>query len=58
MCNMSNPEIYRRWNAGMKQVIFDTKIDFMKSLDNLKLHINDNFNNINDQLVTIKSRFF
>lgn len=58
MCNMSNSEICTRWNAGMKQVIFETKIDFTKSLDNLKPHINDNFNNINDQLVTIKSGFF
>lgn len=55
---MSNSEIYTRWNAGMKQVIFETKIDFTKSLDNLKPHINDNFNNINDQLVTIISGYF
>ena len=29
----------------------------MKSLDSLKLDINDTFNNINDKLVTIKSGF-
>ena len=33
------------------------KNDFMKSLDSLKLDINDNFNNINNKLVTIKSGF-
>ena len=29
----------------------------MRSLDNLKVAINDKFNNINDQLATIKSSF-
>ena len=29
----------------------------MKSLDSVKLDINDKFNNTNDQLVTIKSSF-
>ena len=33
------------------------KNDFIKSLDSLKLDINDKFNNINDKLVTIKSGF-
>ena len=41
----------------MKQEITDMKNDFMTSLDSLKLDINDNFNNINDKLVTIKSGF-
>ena len=34
----------------MKQDISDTRNDFMKSLDSLKLDINDKFNNINDKL--------
>ena len=51
---MSNSEIYNTRNAGMKQEISDMKNDFMKSLDSLKLDINDTFN-INDKLVTIKS---
>ena len=34
----------------MKQDISDMKNDFMKSLDSLKLDINDKFNNINDKL--------
>ena len=33
------------------------KNDFMKSLDSLKLDINNNFNNINNKLVTIKPGF-
>ena len=41
----------------MKQEVADMKNDFMKSLDNLKLDINDTFYNINDKLVTIKSGF-
>ena len=41
----------------MKQEIYDMKNDFMKSLDSLKVDINDKFNNINDKLVTIKSGF-
>ena len=41
----------------MKQEISDMKNDFVKSLDSLKLDINDKFNNINDKLVTIKSGF-
>ena len=36
----------------MKQEIPDMKNGFMKSLDSLKLYINDKFNNINDKLVT------
>ena len=48
---MSNSEIYNTMNAGMKQEISDMKNDFMKSLDSLKLDINDKFNNINDKLV-------
>ena len=51
---MSNSEIYNTRNAGMKQEISDMKNDFMKSLDSLKLDINDTFN-INDKLVAIKS---
>ena len=54
---MSNSEIYNTRNAGMKQEVADMKNDFMKSLDNLKLDINDTFYNINDKLVTIKSGF-
>ena len=54
---MSKSEIYNTRNAGMKQEIYDMKNDFMKSLDSLKLDINDKFNNINDKLVTIKSGF-
>ena len=54
---MSNSEIYNTRNAGMKQEISDMKNDFVKSLDSLKLDINDKFNNINDKLVTIKSGF-
>ena len=54
---MSNFEIYNTRNAGMKQEILDMKNDFMKSLDSLKLDVNDKFNNINDKLVTIKSGF-
>ena len=53
---MSNSEIFITRNAGMKQEI-DMKNDFMKLIDNLKLDINDTFNNINDELVTIKSGF-
>ena len=34
----------------MKQEISAMKNDFMKSLDSLKLDINDKFNNINDKL--------
>ena len=34
----------------MKQEISDLKNSFMKSLDSLKLDINDKFNNINDKL--------
>ena len=41
----------------MKQEISDMKDDFMKSLDSLKLDINDKFNNIKDELVTIRSSF-
>ena len=41
----------------MKQDISDMKNDFMKSLDSFKLNINDNFNSINDTLVTIKLGF-
>ena len=41
----------------MKQEISDMKNNFTKSLDSLKLDINDKFNNINDKLVTIKSSF-
>ena len=37
-------------NARMKQEISDLKNSFMKSLDSLKLDINDKFNNINDKL--------
>ena len=55
--NMSNSEICNTRNAGMKQEIPDMKNDFMKSLDSLKLDINNKFNNINDKLVTIKSGF-
>ena len=54
---MSNSEIYNARNAGMKQEISDMKDDFMKSLDSLKLDINDKFNNIKDELVTIRSSF-
>ena len=54
---MSNSEIYNKMNAGMKQEISDLKNSSMKSLDSLKLDINDKFNNINDKLVTIKSGF-
>ena len=54
---MSNSEIYNTKNAGMKQEISDTKNDFMKLLDRLKLDINDKLNNINKKLVTIKLRF-
>ena len=54
---MSKSEIYNTRNAGMKQEIYDMKNDFMKSLDSLKVDINDKFNNINDKLVTIKSGF-
>ena len=39
--NMSNSEICNTRNAGMKQEISDMKNDFMKSLDRLKLDIND-----------------
>ena len=53
---MSNPKIYNTGNAGMKQEISDVKNYFMKSLDSLKLEINDKFNNINGQLVTINRR--
>ena len=34
----------------MEQDISDMKNDFIKSLDSLKLDINDKFNNINDNL--------
>ena len=44
-------------NAGMKLEISDMKNDFMKSLDSLKLDINDKFNKINDKQVIIKSGF-
>ena len=54
---MSNSEIYNARNAGMKQEISDMKDDFMKSLHSLKLDINDKFNNIKDELVTIRSSF-
>ena len=56
---MSNSEIYNARSAGMKQEISDMKDDFMKSLDSLKLDIkfNNKFNNINDELVTIRSSF-
>ena len=54
---MSNSEIYNTRNAGMKQEISDMKNDFMKSLESLKLDINNKFNNINEKLVTIKSGF-
>ena len=47
---MSNSEIYNTRNAGMKQDISDMKNDFIKSLDSLKLDINDKFNKINDKL--------
>ena len=53
---MSNPKIYNTGNARMKQEISDVKKYFMKSLDSLKLEINDKFNNINGQLVTINRR--
>ena len=53
---MSNSEISITRNAGMKQET-DMKNDFMKLIDNVKLDINDTFNNINDKLVTIKSGF-
>ena len=54
---MSNCEIYNTKNAGMKQEVCDIKNDLLKSLDSLKFDINNKFNNINDQLVTIKSGF-
>ena len=56
---MSNSEIYNTRHAGIKQGISDTKNDFMKPLDSLKPDIKDKFNNnnINDNLVTIKSDF-
>ena len=54
---MSNYEIYNARNAGIKQEISDMQNDFMESLDSLKLNIYDKFNNINDQLLTIKSSF-
>ena len=54
---MSNSKIYNTKNARMKQEISDMKNDFMKSLDSLKLDINDMFNNMNDKIVTIKSDF-
>ena len=38
----------------MNQEICGIKNYFMKSLDILKLDINDRFNNINDKLVTSK----
>ena len=47
---MSNSEIYNTRNAGMEQDISDMKNDFIKSLDSLKLDINDKFNKINDKL--------
>ena len=41
----------------MKQEISDMKNEFMKSLDSLRLDINEKLKNINDKLVTIKSGF-
>ena len=38
---MSNSEIYNTRSSGMKQEISAMKNDFMKSLDSLKLDIND-----------------
>ena len=52
--NMSNSQIYNTRNAAMNQEICGIKKYFMKSLDILKLDINDTFNNINDKLVTSK----
>ena len=54
---MSNSEIYDKRNAGMKQEISDLKNNFMKSLDSLKLDINDKFNNINDKLAGLEIIF-
>ena len=54
---MSNSEIYGKRNAGMKQEISDLKNNFMKSLDSLKLDINDKFNNINDKLAGLEIIF-
>ena len=51
---MSNSQIYNTRNAAMNQEICGIKSYFMKSLDILKLDINDTFNNINDKLVTSK----
>ena len=54
---MNNSEMSTTRNAGMKLEISDMKNNFMKSLDSLKLDINDKFNKINDKQVIIKSGF-
>ena len=54
---MNNSEMSTTRNAGMKLEISDMKNDFMKSLDSLKLDINDKFNKISDKQVIIKSGF-
>ena len=54
---MSNSEIYSTRDEGIKKEISDLKNDFMKSTDSPTLDVNDKLNNVNDQLVTIKSSF-